>query len=80
MPDRRYTDDEVRRILALATEAEAALATPAERAWSLRDVEQIGAEAGIAPAAVTAAQPPPSLPPKSCRKRRSSTTSTRGAY
>lgn len=55
MADRRYSDDEVRRILALAAEAESAAAAQAERPWSLGDIERIGAEAGIAPQAVSAA-------------------------
>jgi hypothetical protein len=55
MSDRRYSDDEVRRIISLAAEAERAAATPADRAWTLHEVEQIGAEAGLAPQAVAAA-------------------------
>ena len=55
MADRRYSDEDVRRILALAAEAEAAAAAEPERAWTLADVEQIGAEAGLAPQAVAAA-------------------------
>jgi hypothetical protein len=55
MTDRRYSDDDVRRILALAAEAEAAAAAEPERRWTLGDVEQIGAEAGMAPQAIAAA-------------------------
>ena len=55
MSTRRYTDDEVRRILALAAEAEAAAGAEQDRPWSLGDVERIGAEAGLAPQAITAA-------------------------
>jgi hypothetical protein len=55
MSARRYSDEEVRRILALAAEAEAAAAAEADRPWTLGDVEQIGAEAGLAPQAVAAA-------------------------
>ena len=55
MPDRRYSDEEVRRILALAAEAEAAAGAEAERPWTLSDVEQIAAEAGLAPQTVAAA-------------------------
>src|SRR4051812_48861071 len=55
MPDRRYSDEEVRRILALAAEAETAAAAEPERAWTLRDVEQIGVEAGLPPPALPAA-------------------------
>lgn len=55
MAARRYSDDEVRRILALAAEAEVAAGTDADRPWTLGEVEQIGAEAGLAPQAVAAA-------------------------
>jgi len=55
MSDRRYSDDEVRRIIALAAEAEAAAAAEPERPWSLGDIEKIGVEAGLAPMAVQAA-------------------------
>ena len=55
MPERHYSDEEVRRILALAAEAEAAAAAEPDRPWTLSDVEQIGAEAGLAPQAVSAA-------------------------
>lgn len=55
MTDRRYTDEDVRRILALAAEAETAAVVDADRPWSLKDIERIGAEAGIAPEAVSSA-------------------------
>ncbi len=55
MADRRYSDEDVRRILALAVDAEAAAAAEPERRWTLADVEQIGVEAGVAPQAVAAA-------------------------
>lgn len=55
MPARRYSDDDVRRILALTAEAEAAALAEADRPWTLGDVEQIGAEAGLAPQAIAAA-------------------------
>ena len=55
MSDRRYSDEDVRRILALAVEAEAAAAAEPERSWTLSDVERIGVEAGLAPQAVAAA-------------------------
>lgn len=55
MPERRYSDDDVRRILALAAEAEAAAAAEPERPWTLGEIARIGAEAGLAPHAVTAA-------------------------
>lgn len=55
MLPRRYSDDEVRRILALATEAEAAVGGETDRPWTLAEVEQIGREAGLAPQSVAAA-------------------------
>lgn len=55
MSDRRYSDEEVRRILALAAEAETAAAAESDRPWTLREVEQIAAEAGLAPQSVAAA-------------------------
>ncbi|MGZ8456441.1 MAG: hypothetical protein ACXWZ4_07565, partial [Gemmatirosa sp.] len=55
MTGRRYSDEEVRRILALTAEAEAAAQAEADRPWTLAQVEQIGAEAGLAPQAVAAA-------------------------
>jgi len=55
MSERRYSDEEVRRILSLAAEAETAAIEESDRPWSLRDIERIGAEAGIAPQAVSAA-------------------------
>jgi hypothetical protein len=55
MTDRRYSDDEVRRMLMLAAEAESAAGADPERPWTLAEVERIGAEAGLAPEAVAAA-------------------------
>jgi hypothetical protein len=55
MSERRYSDEEVRRILALAAEAEAAAEAESERAWTLPEVARIGVEAGIAPEAVASA-------------------------
>src|SRR5438067_9865858 len=55
MPDRRYSDEEVRRIIALAAEAETAAGERAERPWTLSDIEQIGAGAGLVPEAIAAA-------------------------
>jgi hypothetical protein len=55
MTERRYSDEEVRRILALAAEAETAAAAEPERRWTLADVEQIAGDAGMAPHAVAAA-------------------------
>ncbi|MDF1502965.1 hypothetical protein [Roseisolibacter sp. H3M3-2] len=55
MPDRRYTDEEVRHILTAAAEQERTAALPAERGWSLAEVQQMGAEAGLPAASVAAA-------------------------
>jgi hypothetical protein len=55
MPVRRYSDEDVRHILALAADAEAAAGADPDRPWSLTDVERIGAEAGLAPESVAAA-------------------------
>jgi hypothetical protein len=55
MSARRYSDEDARRILALAAEAEAAAGTDTDRPWTLDDVARIGAEAGLAPQAVEAA-------------------------
>lgn len=55
MSARRYSDEDVRRIIALAAEAEVAAGAEPERLWTLGDVEQIGTEAGLAPQAITAA-------------------------
>lgn len=49
--DRRYSDDDARRILALAAEVEA----PTDRPWTLAELQRVGAEAGLAPTAVAAA-------------------------
>lgn len=53
MTDRRFSDDDARRILALAAEAEAA-STP-ELPWTLTELQRVAAEAGLSPASVTAA-------------------------
>jgi hypothetical protein len=57
MPDRRYSDDDVHRILAAAAEAEAADAGAAGESggMTLPEIQRIAAEAGLDPAAVTAA-------------------------
>ena len=55
MPERRFTDDEVRRILSTAAEQERAPALPAERGWTLAEVQQMGAEAGLPSAVVASA-------------------------
>ena len=55
MSTRRYSDEEVRRVLMLAAEAEGAAGSDPERPWTLAEVERIGAEAGLAPESVAAA-------------------------
>jgi hypothetical protein len=55
MSARRYSDDEVRRILTLAAEVEAVAVEADARPWTLTEIERIGAEAGLAPQAVAAA-------------------------
>jgi hypothetical protein len=55
MTARRYSDEEVRHILKLAVEAEAAAGEDPSRPWTLAEVERIGVEAGLAPQAVAAA-------------------------
>ena len=65
MDERRYADDEVREILARATEvlptevSEAVLPAPTPQGepdgWSLKQLQEIAAEAGIAPARVARA-------------------------
>lgn len=53
MPDRRFSDDDARRILSLAAEAEAT--APVELPWTLGELQRIGAEAGLSPAAIATA-------------------------
>jgi len=56
MPERRYSDDEVKRILSNAVESDAALsASTTERGMTLAEIERIGLEAGLTPASVRAA-------------------------
>ena len=55
MSDRRYSDEDARRILALAAEAEAVAPAEARAGWSLEELQRAGAEAGIAPTAIAAA-------------------------
>lgn len=56
MPERRYTDEEVQQILALAAEAEepAQSQLPPEKGMTLAEIQRIAAEAGISPSAVSA--------------------------
>lgn len=53
MSDRRFSDDDARRILSLAAEAEAA--APVELPWTLGELQRIGAEAGLSPSAIATA-------------------------
>ncbi|MFL5581027.1 MAG: hypothetical protein ACJ8AO_11675 [Gemmatimonadaceae bacterium] len=55
MPDRRYSDDDARRILALATEVEAAAPLALNDGWTLEELQRAAAEAGLSPASVAAA-------------------------
>lgn len=55
MQDRRYSEEDVQRILALAAEAETTALASGERQWTLAEIQRAGAEAGIAPASVAAA-------------------------
>jgi len=55
MSDRRYSDDDARRILALATEVDAAALPAGDEGWTLEELQQAAAEAGLSPAAVAAA-------------------------
>lgn len=57
MPDRRYSDDDVRRILAAAAEAEPDVVdAPGESGgMTLAEIERIAVEAGLNPASVAAA-------------------------
>lgn len=56
MPERRYSDDEVKRILSNAVDSDAALSqSTAERGMTLAEIESIAAEAGLTPASVRAA-------------------------
>jgi hypothetical protein len=56
VPERRYTDDEVQRIIASAVESETALTTSsAAPGMTLEEVQRIAAEAGVSPASIAAA-------------------------
>lgn len=67
MPERRYSDEDVKRILFSAVESDAALSTDAtECGMTLAEIQSIAAEAGVSPASVGAAADaldhPPSAP------------------
>ena len=55
MPERRYSDEDVHRILSNAVEVDAAVDMGGERGLTLAEIQSIAAEAGLSPAAVAAA-------------------------
>lgn len=57
MSERRYSDEDVQRILANAAESEAALGSNGsdDRGMTLAEIQRIAAEAGLSPASVRAA-------------------------
>jgi hypothetical protein len=56
MNERRYSDEDVHRILARAAESEAALhAEPTDQSWTLSAIQRVGAEAGLGAGAIAAA-------------------------
>lgn len=56
MPERRYSDEEVKRILASAVESDTALSAGAsEQGMTLAEIQRIGSEAGLSMASVNAA-------------------------
>jgi len=55
MPERRYSDDDVHRILANAVEVDAAVGSGAGRGLTLAQIQSIAVEAGLSPEAVVAA-------------------------
>lgn len=56
VPERRYSDDEVQRILASAVESDAAQSTSSSASgMTLAEIQRIAAEAGVSPASITAA-------------------------
>lgn len=71
MSDRRYTDDEVQRILASASESDAALGAGAsERGLTLEEIQRIAVEAGLSPTSVTAAAKALDVAPATVREQR----------
>jgi hypothetical protein len=64
MPERRYTDEEVHRILAAAVEVDATVATSAEQGLTLAQIQRVAAEVGVSPASVTAAADALDLTPR----------------
>jgi len=55
MPDRRFSDEDARRILALAADAESNVPAEANEGWTLEELQRAGAEAGLAPSSIAAA-------------------------
>lgn len=55
MLDRRYSDEDARRILALAADTETAVSAAASDSWTLEELQRAGAEAGLAPSSIAAA-------------------------
>ena len=55
MSDKRFSDEDARRSLALAAEAETTAPTAATEGWTLAELQRAGVEAGIAPSSITAA-------------------------
>jgi hypothetical protein len=54
--ERRYSDEDVHRILARAAESDAALeGEPGDRPWTLAAIQRVGAEAGLGAGAIAAA-------------------------
>ena len=55
MPERRYTEDEVRRILNNAVEVDSSMVARADRGLTLAQIQRVAAETGLSPASVSAA-------------------------
>lgn len=71
MSERRYTDDEVQRILASASESDAALGAGAsERGMTLAEIQKVATEAGLSAASVTAAAKALDVTPPAVREQR----------
>ena len=55
MPERRYSEEEVRRILNNAVEVDSSMVARAEGGLTLAQIQRVAAETGLSPASVTAA-------------------------
>ena len=55
LTERRFTEDEVRRILTNAVEVDAVMDADAEGGLTLAEIQRVATEAGLSPASVTAA-------------------------